>query len=94
MPPATAHDLTIPVAEHDASGDLAGPRLPRQGIVRALARLLPFQLVGKGRHAHEQLVGGRVKRALAVFEVQPHADAGLRELLERIGDLDLLAPEL
>lgn len=92
-PSVTADDLAVPIAEHDAASDLAGARLPRQSVVGALSRLLPFQLVGKGRHAHEQLVGGGVERALAVFEVEPHPDAGLGELLERVGDLDLLAPE-
>src|SRR5439155_19659603 len=92
-PPVTANDLAIPVTEHDAAGDLASARLSRQGIVRALPRLLPFELVGKSRHAHEQLVGGRVEGTLAVFEVQPHADAGLGKLPERIGDRDLLPPE-
>jgi hypothetical protein len=50
----------------------------------------------EGHLRHAQLlrkVGRRVEGALAVLEVQPHAHPRLRELLQRVGDLDLLAPE-
>jgi hypothetical protein len=69
------------------------PGLPLERVIGALPRPLALLLVGEGGHAHQQLLGRGVDRALAVLEVEEHADAGLRELLQRIGDLDRLAAE-
>jgi hypothetical protein len=80
-PPVAADHLVVPVAEHDASGHLSSPRLLARASYVRLPRLLPFQLVSKGRNT------------MSSFEVQPHADAGLGELFERVGDFDLFAPE-
>ena len=86
-------DLAVVVPEHAPARDVASPRLPEQRVVGPLARSVPLHLVGERGHAHDELVGGRVQGTFAVFEVQPDVDPGLRQLLERVGGLDLLAAE-
>ena len=68
-------------------------RLALEGVVCALACLLALELgreVGQGEH---DLVERAVQRTLAVLQVEEHADAGLDELLQGVGRLDLLATE-
>ena len=63
------------------------------GVARALARLLALDLRGEADRGEQELVLGGVQHALAVVEVEPDADARVGDLLQRVGRLDLLAPE-
>jgi len=86
-------DLDVVVAVRAPAHHVAGPRLAQHRVGRPLPRPLALHLVGEGGHGHQELLGGGVDRALAVLEVQEHADTGLGELLQRVGDLDRLAAE-
>jgi hypothetical protein len=61
--------------------------------MRPLAGPLALHLVGEGDDGEQHLVSGGVDRAFPVVEVQEHPHAGLAQLLERIGRLDLLPAE-
>jgi hypothetical protein len=70
-----------------------GACLPHHRVGRALPGLLALEFVGEGREAQHDLVRGAVERALAILEVEEHADAGGDDLLERVGRLDRFAAE-
>jgi len=86
-------DFEVVVAEHPAADDMPGARLAQHRVGRALPGPLALHLVRESGHAHQQLLRRGLDCALAVLEVEEHADAGLRELLQRVGDLDRLAAE-
>src|SRR2546422_6893081 len=68
-------------------------RLPEQGVVRALPGLLPLHLRGEVGQREHDLVHRAVERALAVIEVEEDPHAGVYDLHERGGRLDLFAAE-
>jgi hypothetical protein len=86
-------DLDVVVAEHTAAGNMAGACLPLHRVVRSLPCFLPLKLVGERGQRQHDLVGRRIERSLAVFEVEEDSHAGLNELLQRVRRLDGFAPE-
>ena len=67
--------------------------LPEQGVIGALAGLLPLHLGGEVGQREHNLVRRTVERALAIIEVEEDPHAGVHDLHERVGRLDLLAAE-
>jgi hypothetical protein len=72
---------------------MAGPGLAEERVVRPLDRPLSLHLGGEAREAQHHLAGGAVECALLVREVEEHADAGVRDALQRPRRLDGLAAE-
>ena len=94
----SAGDLDVAIPEARPARDVARLRLPQHRVVRALPRLLALELVGERRQRQHDFVGRAVERALAVLEVEEHAQtvslylgvekAGIVEQLQEwFGDL-------
>ena len=54
---------------------------------------LALHLGGESGEREHDLLGGRVERALPVVEVVEEPNAGVQDLLDDVGGLDLLSPE-
>ena len=72
---------------------MAGPGLPAHRVVGALPTPFALGFIDERGEREHDFIGGGIECALAVFEVEEHADAGRDQLLERIGRLNGLASE-
>jgi hypothetical protein len=61
--------LDIVVTVHGTARDIPRSRLPHEGVVSALARLLAFHFIRKGRDREEELVRRALQGALPVLQV-------------------------
>jgi hypothetical protein len=86
-------DDVVGVPVGAAASDVPGTRLAHHRVVRALAGALPLHLGGEVGEAEHHLVHRVVERPLAVVQIEEHAHAGVGDLLEHVGGLDLLAAQ-
>src|SRR5215468_9722688 len=83
----------IVVAIDLAAGDVAASRQTQERVVCPLLCSLALHLGGESGEREHDLLGGRVERALPVVEVVEEPNAGVQDLLDDVGGLDLLSPE-